>query len=84
MRKLLILLCLFLFVSCIRTYKVTFNYNVNGKEISSEETANTEDLEDRIINLPKGSGNFIIYIQADVPKTVDASIEAEASLPLLP
>lgn len=78
--KIIILLMCLLFVSCIRTYKVTFNYNVNGKEVMSEEV--TEPNNEQIVNIPKGSGNFIIYVQAEVPKTVDANADLDASLPL--
>lgn len=90
MKKLLLLLAIFLIASCtFRSYEVNFNYYVgnNGTEEITwddyekykEEVAEKEAevTEPNKINIPKGSGNLTIYIQAEVPKHIETTAEAE-------
>ena len=89
MKKLLILLCFLFIASCtFRSYEVNFNYyvgNGNGKNIEygdyyddyEEYKEEVAEAEEGTIVIPEGSGNLTIYIQAEVPKHIETSAEAE-------
>jgi hypothetical protein len=89
-RLIYISLFLLIFLSCtVRTYDVNFHYYVGNNEdleklqeqdINSEETNN---LQRQVIFIPPGSGNLTIYIQAEVPKHIQADADAQLSTPLL-
>jgi len=87
LKRLLIVLCLLFLVSCSRSYRLTFNYYVgNGQEVITEKykIEKSEISEgEHIINIPQGSGNLTVYIQAEVPKTVDVATDISPNLPLL-
>ena len=86
MKKLLLLLTIFLIASCtFRSYEVNFNYYVGNNGTSEiewkdyekykEEVAKAEE-ETKGIKIPKGSGNLTIYIEAEVPKHIETAAEA--------
>jgi DnaJ-class molecular chaperone len=89
MKKLLFILMIFLITSCtFRSYEVNFNYNVGNNSMANiseyekykEEVAKAEG-EGQYIEIPKGSGNLTIYIQAEVPKHIETSAEGQMSIP---
>lgn len=73
-RLILILILLFLSVSCIRNYEVKFNYIVTGTQYSEGQCIEGH------LEIPPNSGNFTINVYADVPKQIDVSPEVEIPL----
>jgi hypothetical protein len=87
----LLFFCLFIVSCTFRSYNLTFNYYVGNNGTSDitfddyekykEEVAkaNEENLtnEEKVINIPEGSGNLTIYIQAEVPKHIETQAEAK-------
>lgn len=88
MKKLVILLgMIILFTSCtFRQYNLTFNYSVGNNgvtDLTSEEIYEREvaQAEGRYVEVPQGSGNLTIYIQADIPKHIETTAEGQMSIP---
>jgi len=81
-KLLLILLCLLFLASCSRAYHLTFNYYV-GNNGQTETEIKTIDDNVNVVTIPQGSGNLTVYIQAEVPKTVDVATDISPNLPLI-
>jgi len=81
MKKVIIIICiLFSLISCIRKYEVNFIVGNNGY---IKDGKLVEATDKQVITIPPGSANLTIYIQAEVPKTIDANADVDASLPLI-
>ena len=84
MKKVIIIFCiLFSIFSCIRKYEVNFIVGNNGYIKDKKLVEETEETDKQVIYLPPGSANLTIYIQAEVPKNIDANANVDASLPLI-
>ena len=87
--KILLILIFLITSSCtFRSYEVKFNYYVgnNGtnkiewkdhQQECKEEVVNNKEEKIKQIQIPKGSGNLVIYIEAKVPKNIETSAEAQ-------
>jgi hypothetical protein len=87
--KNLLLLLLFFFIACsctFRCYEVRFNYYVGNNGINEIEWKDHEKYKEKVvkteeetnqIQIPKGSGNLIIHIEAKVPKHIETAAEAQ-------
>jgi len=98
MRLSIIIFCIysiifyFLISSCtFRHYEVYFNYYVGNNRYAEKITdkdvelikRSITDIEKQVTNIPPGSGNLTIYIQAEVPKHIQTDANLDASVPLV-